>query len=53
MQYRDSMKNEETQKAAVRQQTKYEFEKAQLIKEQKQKEEARILTEERERRDNL
>ena len=51
--YRDSMKNEETQKAAVRQQTHYDFEKAMLIKEQKKKEEARLLAEETQRRDNL
>ena len=50
---RDSIKNEETQKAAIRQQTKYEFEKAQLIKEQKEKEQARVLAEETSRRDNL
>ena len=50
---RDSIKNEETQKATIRQQTKYEFEKAQLVKEQKEKEAARIVAEETSRRDNL
>ena len=49
----DSMKNEETQKAAIRQQMKYEYEKAQIIKEQKQKEEARLQAEALQRRDNL
>ena len=50
---RDSIKNEETQKASIRQQTKYEFEKAQLVKEQEEKEAARIIAEETSRRDNL
>jgi len=50
---RDSIKNEETQKAAIRQQTKYEFEKAQLVKEQEERETARLQAEETSRRDNL
>ncbi|MBL4752951.1 MAG: tetratricopeptide repeat protein [Flavobacteriales bacterium] len=50
---RDSMKNEETQKAAIRQQTKYEFEKTQLMKEQEEKEKARLEAEVTGRRDNL
>ena len=50
---RDSIKNEETQKAAIRQQTKYEFEKAQLVKEQEEKEKARLEAEVKGRRDNL
>ncbi len=50
---RDSIKNEENQKATIRQQTKYEFEKAQLVKEQEEKEAARIVAEETSRRDNL
>ena len=50
---RDSINNEETQKAAIRQQTKYEFEKAQLIKEQEEKEAARLEDEATSRRDNL
>ncbi|MBL4578035.1 MAG: tetratricopeptide repeat protein, partial [Flavobacteriales bacterium] len=53
VQYQDSMKNETTQKAAIRQQTKYEFEKAQLVKEQEEKEVARVEAEMRSRRDNL
>ncbi|MBL4658691.1 MAG: tetratricopeptide repeat protein, partial [Flavobacteriales bacterium] len=53
VQYRDSLNNEETQKASIRQQTKYEFEKAQLVKEQEKKELARVLAEETSRRDNL
>lgn len=47
----DSIKNEKTQKATIRQQTKYEFEKAQLIKEQEEK--ARLEAEATDRRDNL
>ena len=39
--YRDSIKNKENEKAAIRQQTKYEFEKAMIIKEQKEKERRR------------
>ena len=50
---RDSVKNEATQKATIRQQTKYEFEKAQLVKEQEEKEVARALSEKTSRRDNL
>ncbi|PCH96254.1 MAG: hypothetical protein COB85_03695 [Bacteroidetes bacterium] len=49
----DSIKNEATVKATIRQQTKYEFEKAQLIKEQATKELIRVSTEKMERRDNL
>ena len=37
--YRDSIKNKENERAAIRQQMKYEFEKAMIIKEQKEKEE--------------
>ena len=50
---RDSINNEKTQKATIRQQTKYEFEKAQLIKEQEEKEVARLAAEVTSRRDNL
>ena len=50
---RDSINNEETQKATIRQQTKYEFEKAQLVKEQEAKEVLRLETEVTSRRDNL
>ncbi|PCH91756.1 MAG: hypothetical protein COB85_08780 [Bacteroidetes bacterium] len=53
VQMRDSMKNEETQKSTIRQQTKYEFEKAQLVNEQEEKEAARLNAEETSRRDNL
>jgi len=53
IQMRDSVKNEENQKAAIRQQTKYEFEKAQLVKEQEEKDAARIVAEQTSRRDNL
>ena len=53
IQMRDSVKNDNTQKATIRQQTKYEFEKAQLVKEQEQKEAARLVAEETNRRDNL
>ena len=53
IQMRDSIKNEETQKATIRQQTKYEFEKVQLVKEQEEKEALRLLAEETSRRDNL
>ncbi|MBL4735976.1 MAG: tetratricopeptide repeat protein [Flavobacteriales bacterium] len=53
VQYRDSMNNEETQKASIRQQTKYEFERAAMVKEQEEKEIARIQEEELSRRDNL
>ncbi|MBL4657816.1 MAG: tetratricopeptide repeat protein, partial [Flavobacteriales bacterium] len=42
IQMRDSIKNEETQKASIRQQTKYEFEKAMLVKEQEEKEAIRL-----------
>ncbi|MBL4625582.1 MAG: tetratricopeptide repeat protein [Flavobacteriales bacterium] len=50
---RDSINNEKTQKATIRQQTKYEFEKAQLVAEQQRNEALRIKNEELERRDNL
>jgi len=53
IQMRDSIKNEETHKATIRQQTKYEFEKAQLIKEQEQKDIGRLENETTARRDNL
>ena len=50
---KDSINNEATQKATIRQQTQYEFEKAQIVKENKAKEEARLLEEETSRRNNL
>ncbi|MBL4625581.1 MAG: tetratricopeptide repeat protein [Flavobacteriales bacterium] len=53
IQMKDSINNESTQKATIRQQTKYEFEKAQLVAEQQRSEELRIKNEELKRRDNL
>ncbi len=53
IQMRDSIKNKTNQKAAIRQQTKYEFEKAQLVKEQEEIETTRIEAEVTARRDNL
>lgn len=53
IQMRDSINNEETQKATIRQQTKYEFEKTQLIKNQQLQEASRKFQEETIRRDNL
>lgn len=50
---RDSINNEETNKAAIRQQTQYEFEKEQIIAEKVRNEEIRIENEELKRRDNL
>ncbi|MBL4735565.1 MAG: tetratricopeptide repeat protein [Flavobacteriales bacterium] len=50
---RDSIKNESTEKASIRQETKYEFEKAQLIKEQEKREMQRKTEEAQKRRDNL
>ena len=50
---RDSINNEETQKATIRQQTKYEFEKMQLVKDQREKDQKRKAKEARQRRDNL
>ena len=49
----DSLNNEAIHKATIRQQTKYEFEKAQLVKEQKEREARRLEQEVRSRRDNL
>jgi len=50
---RDSINNDEIQRTATRQQTKYEFEKAQIIKEKEEKEEARLKAEIINRRNNL
>jgi tetratricopeptide (TPR) repeat protein len=50
---RDSVNNEQNQKSAIRQQTQYEFEKAQLIKQQQEREKERVEQEEKERRDNI
>jgi tetratricopeptide (TPR) repeat protein len=53
IQMRDSINNEETQKATIRQQTQYEFEKEQIRKENEAKEQARIEEEETSRRNNM
>jgi len=50
---RDSLNNEGTLKATIRQQTKYEFEKAQIIKEQEEKERRAASAEAERRRNNL
>ncbi|PCH66539.1 MAG: hypothetical protein COC01_07775 [Bacteroidetes bacterium] len=50
---RDSINNEETQKAAIKKQMQYEYEKEQIIKEQQEKELARIESENTSRRNNL
>jgi tetratricopeptide (TPR) repeat protein len=49
----DSVTNDESKKMAIRQQTQYEFEKEQLIKQQQEQEQERIAQEEKERRDNI
>jgi len=51
--YRDSIANEENTKAQTRTEMKYEYEKAELVKEQKEREAARIKAEILSRRDNL
>jgi tetratricopeptide (TPR) repeat protein len=53
VQMKDSINNEATQKATIRQQTKYEFEKAQIVKENEVKEQTRLETEATGRRDNI
>ncbi|MDF1672286.1 MAG: tetratricopeptide repeat protein [Vicingaceae bacterium] len=50
---RDSTINEENQKATIRQQTQYEFEKEQIRKENELKEQARLEAEKTSRRNNL
>ena len=50
---RDSTINEETQKATIRQQTQYEFEKAQIVKENEAKEQLRLEAEKTSRRNNM
>jgi len=50
---KDSLSNDATQKAAIRQQTQYEFEKAQIVKENEEKEQARLESEATSRRNNL
>ncbi|PHS47446.1 MAG: hypothetical protein COB05_09305 [Marinobacter sp.] len=51
--YRDSLNNEENTRAQTRTEMKYEYEKAQLVKEQEEKEAARVVAEETSRRNNL
>ena len=53
IQMRDSILNEENTKATIRQQMKYEYEKAEIIKENEEKEKARIEAEVTSRRDTL
>jgi tetratricopeptide (TPR) repeat protein len=53
VQMNDSINNEATQKATIRQQTQYEFEKAQIVKENEAKEQVRVIAEETGRRNNL
>ena len=53
VQMKDSINNEATLKATIRQQTKYEFEKAQIVKENEAKEQARIQSEATGRRNNI
>ncbi|MBN4072098.1 tetratricopeptide repeat protein [Flavobacteriales bacterium AH-315-E23] len=51
--YRDSIDNEENTKAQTRTEMKYEYEKAELMKEQEEREAARVEAETLSRRDNL
>ena len=51
--YRDSIDNEENTKAQTRTEMKYEYEKAELVKEQEEKEATRLEAEATSRRDNL
>lgn len=53
VQMKDSLKNEATQKATVEQQTRYAFEKAQLVKEHEAAEMARIAAAKTRRRNNM
>ena len=50
---RDSLVNETNQKASIRQQTKYEFEKAEILEKQEQSDRERAEREAVQRRDNL
>ena len=50
---RDSIVNEENTKSTIRQQMKYDYEKAELLKEQEEKEQLRLATEAQSRRDDL
>ena len=49
----DSLVNEASQKATIKQQTEYEFEKSQIVKENEAKEQARLESEATGRRDNI
>ncbi|MBL4655833.1 MAG: tetratricopeptide repeat protein, partial [Bacteroidia bacterium] len=49
---RDSIVNEENQKATIRQQMKYEYEKEQILAEQARKDQLRVINEQLSRRDN-
>ena len=51
--YRDSIDNEENTKAQTRTEMKYEYEKAELVKQQQEREQARMEAEVTSRRDNL
>ena len=51
--YRDSIDNEENTKAQTRTEMKYEYETAELVKQQEEKEQARLKAEVTSRRDNL
>ena len=53
VQMKDSINNEQNTKAVIHQQTQYEFEKAQIVKENEAKEQARLEVEETSRRNNL
>ena len=50
---KDSINNKESRKEVVRQEVKYNFEKAQIVKENEAKEQARIKEEQTSRRNNL
>ena len=53
IQMRDSIKNKENTKTLVRQQMKYDYEKTEIIKENEEKEKARIETEATSRRNTI
>lgn len=50
---KDSVFNKEIKSATIRQQTQYEFERKQLLQEQHEKEQARLIANEIKRRDNI
>jgi len=51
--YRDSISNEENTRSQTRTEMKYEYEKAELVKQQEEREARRVEQEARSRRDNL